>query len=124
MADFSSNIIIVVWLSNLISELTMSGHGFELNQQQNYFKIHGGARLQISEFEKPTAHMSITIEEPPEFVFEFREFCFTRITLIPLNIMIQNVNCFRFEKLTEFFVLVNKISQPHLFDVGVNTFVS
>ncbi len=34
MADFGSNIIIVIRLSNLISELTMGGHGFELNQQK------------------------------------------------------------------------------------------
>ena len=30
VVDFSSNVVIIVWLSYLISKLAVNGHGFEL----------------------------------------------------------------------------------------------
>lgn len=42
--------------------------------------------------------MSIGVEESPEFVFEFREFLLTWVTLIPFDVVIKNVNGFWFKE--------------------------
>lgn len=68
--------------------------------------------------------MGIAVKESPEFVLEFGELLFAWVTLIPFDVVVQNVDSFRFEELSDFSVLVNHISDPHLLDVGVDAFVS
>jgi hypothetical protein len=67
MADFGSQVIEIEWLSNLVSELARGRHGFELIfirlHPKFYFKIHGGATFEITEFEMASSHGSIGIEE-------------------------------------------------------------
>jgi len=46
-----------------------------------------------------SAHVSISVEESPELVFEFWELLFTWVALIPFDIVIKNVNGFWFEEL-------------------------
>lgn len=91
VVNFGSDIIVIEWLSNLISELSVSWHGFE-------FKSHGGTRFEVTKFEMSSTHMSIGVEESPEFVFEFREFLLTWVTLIPFDVVIKNVNGFWFKE--------------------------
>jgi hypothetical protein len=47
-----------------------------------YLKGHGGSRLDVSELEEASCHMSITIEKSPQFILELWELCFIWITLI------------------------------------------
>jgi hypothetical protein len=68
--------------------------------------------------------VSIRVEESPEFVLELWEFLFTWVSLIPFDIVIQNMDGFRFEKFTKLCILMNHISDPHLFNIGVNTLIS
>lgn len=68
--------------------------------------------------------MSIGVEESPEFVLEFWEFLFAWVTLIPFDIVIKNVDGFWFEEFSQLFILMNHISDPHFFNIGVDTLVS
>jgi len=71
-----------------------------------------------------SAHVSISVEESPELIFEFWELLFTWVALIPFDIVIKNVNSFRFEELAQLFILMNHISDPHFFNIWINTLVS
>lgn len=71
-----------------------------------------------------SAHVSIRVKESPELIFEFWEFLFAWIALIPFDIVIENVNSFRFEELAQLLILMDHISEPHFFNIWINALVS
>ncbi len=68
--------------------------------------------------------MSIAVVESPEFVLELWEFLFAWISLVPFDVVVQDVDGFGFEKFAQLLILMNHISDPHLLDVWVNALVS
>ena len=66
--NFSSHVIIVIWLTNLISISTLNWHCFELSYWYAYFQVHSCSWFQITKFEKSGTHSWIWAEESPEFI--------------------------------------------------------
>lgn len=53
---------------------------------------HGGARLQIAEFEKASCHMGVVVEESEVSVLEFWELLFTGVACVILQLVVQQVD--------------------------------
>ncbi len=68
--------------------------------------------------------MGIAVEKSPELVLELGEFLLAWVTCVPFDVIVEYVNRFWLEKLTQFSILVNEVSQPHFLDVRVDALVS
>ena len=67
--------------------------------------------------------MSIVVEESEEFVLELGEFLFAREPLIIFHVIVHQVDGFGFEKLSDFRVVMDNISQMELVEAGVGGLV-
>ena len=67
--------------------------------------------------------MSVVVEESEELVLELGEFLLAWESLIVLHIVVHQVDGFGFEKLSDFRVVMNDISQMELVEAGVSGLV-
>ena len=68
--------------------------------------------------------MTVFAEKSEEFVFELGELGLARKASIPLHIVVQKMDRFRLEKISNLFVFVNDISEMYFIDFGVNSLIS
>lgn len=114
--NVGSQVIEIVWLTNLVSESAWSWHGLELQG-------HGCSAFQISELEETGGHACIRVEEFPGAVVEFWEFDVVDLSII-LAVVVDNVDGFFLEELADLWVLVDHISQESFLDIRVKGSVS
>ena len=60
-------------------------------------KSHGCAGFQVSKLEETCGHVGIIVEEAEEGVLELWEFLLAGHSLIILQVVVQQVNCFLFK---------------------------
>jgi len=114
--DISSQIIPEVGFTDLVSEFTGGGHSLHL-------KGHGGSTFEITKLEVTAAHTSVRVEEFPDFVVVFGELFVVNVSVI-FELVVQNVDGFFLEELSNFGVVVDHFSQVSFLHVRVKGSVS
>jgi len=100
----------------LVSESSGSRHSLE-------FKGHRGTAFDITEFKVTGGQAGISVEESPRTVVEFRELLVVD-SFIKLAVIVQDVDGFFTEMLSEFSVLPKHISKVGFLKIGVKSLVS
>lgn len=72
--------------------------------------MHSCARFNITKFEKSFAMHSISIVKSPEFILIFWEFSLIWVSFFIFEIIVKDVNGFRFKESTDFWIFMNHIS--------------
>jgi hypothetical protein len=68
--------------------------------------------------------VGVIVKESEEFVLELWELLLAGESSIVFHIIVHQVDAFGFEKLTQFGVLMDEVSQMHFIDLGVKSLVS
>lgn len=86
-----------------------------------YAKGKCGTRLEVSKFVESGSHMGISVEESEKSVLEFREFLLIRKSIIILKVVVQQMNGLRFEKCSNFWVVMNDVAKVDLVNIGIES---
>ena len=68
--------------------------------------------------------MTVVAEKSEEFVFELRVFGLVRISLVPFHIVVQKMDGFRLEELSNFRIIMEDVSEMYFIDFRIDGFVS
>jgi hypothetical protein len=114
--DISSQIVEIEGFTDLISESTGSGHSLELQSGSS-------STFNITELEETSGQTGVGVEEFPGSVVIFGELDVVDFS-VEFTVIVDDMHGFFGEKLGEFGVLVQHISQIGFLEIGVQSSVS